>query len=331
MNQTAISNEPEMEKPGALTGNPPTQDTAPFFPLSDESGEATDNASSDDSGIEQNQLEETRIISMIATGTINPREPNMKVVKRCHVGAKRGRNEDSCLVFVSETGGHFTLLPFGLYIVADGMGGHANGHLASKTASRVAARHILNKIYMPLLQSEDISGQSPIQEVLVDAVQNANTAVFQADPESDSGTTLTIALVLGRRLYMAHVGDSRAYILVNGKLEMLTTDHSLKQRLQDVGQLSAEEATYYPYSNILLRALGQNEELEVDTYMRPLPENGKLLLCSDGLSGFIPHAQMQEILSQQSPLDKIADELFESAMEAGGYDNITAVIVEFTL
>jgi protein phosphatase len=98
-----------------------------------------------------------------------------------------------------------------------------------------------------------------------------------------------------------------------------------------VGQLTPEEATAYPYSNILLRALGQNEELEVDILTRPLPPDGKLLLCSDGLSGFVPHPLLQEIVTQEGPLEKIADELFESAMAAGGYDNITAIIVEFAL
>lgn len=272
----------------------------------------------------------TTPIIAIGTAGVGEREPSLRFAKRCHVGAKRGRNEDSCLAFASDVGGHFKMAPFGLYIVADGMGGHANGHIASKAASRTAAGHILNKIYLPMLQMEDMSLQSPIQEVLVDAVQLANKAVFQSDPDSDSGTTLTIALVLGRRLYVAHVGDSRAYMMTNSKLEVMTADHSLKQRLQDVGQLTAEEANVYPYSNILLRALGQSDELEVDILTRSLPAEGKLLLCSDGLSGFISAPLLQEIMTQSGPLEKIADELFESAMAAGGYDNITAVIVEFS-
>lgn len=255
--------------------------------------------------------------------------PIMRVATRCDLGAVRERNDDSCLVFASEAGGHFPMLPFGLYIVADGMGGHANGHIASKVASRVAARHVLNKIYIPLLQSES-APTHPIQEVIVDAVQAANTAVYQQDPDSDSGTTLTVALVLGRRLHVAHVGDTRLYLLADGEFKPITTDHSLVQRLQDVGQLTAEQATIYGYRHVLLRAIGQEEDVEIDTFMRLLPKKGKLLLCSDGLCGLVSDEEMQAILEQDISLEQMVDELYNAAMSAGGYDNITAVLVEFT-
>ncbi len=246
----------------------------------------------------------------------------------CSVGAVRQRNEDSCLVFSSGAGGHFALMPFGLYIVADGMGGHTNGHVASKTASRVAARYILEQIYLPLLHDDGGLNQTPIQEVLVNAVQAANTAVFQADLDSDSGTTLTIALVLGRRLHVAHVGDSRLYLLTDNELQPVTSDHSLVQRLQDVGQ-PADDVTFAQIRHVLLRAVGQVEDVEVDTYMRLLPRNGKLLLCTDGLCGPVSDADMQTILGEDTSLEQMVDELTDAAMEAGGYDNITAIVVDF--
>ena len=255
--------------------------------------------------------------------------PTMRVATRCGLGAVRERNDDSCLVFSSEAGGHFPMLPFGLYVVADGMGGHANGHIASKVASRVAARHILNKIYMPLLQGES-APTHPIQEVIVDAVQAANVAVYQQDPDSDSGTTLTVALVLGRRLHIAHVGDTRLYLMGDGEFKPITTDHSLVQRLQDVGQLTAEQATIYGYRHVLLRAIGQEEEVEIDTFMRLLPKKGKLLLCTDGLCGLVSDKEMQAILEQDISLKQMVDKLYDAAMSAGGYDNITAVLVDFT-
>ncbi len=258
-------------------------------------------------------------------------EQIMIVAKRCSVGAVRDRNEDACLIFSSETGGHFPLLPFGLYIVADGMGGHKNGHLASKTASRVAAKHIIDRVYMPLLQVEDGPNAAPIQEVMEKAVEAAHLALYDPTEESDSGTTLTIALVLGSRLYIAHVGDTRLYLWHNEKLEKVTTDHSLVQRLQDVGQLTAEEATYYQYRHVLLRAVGQGEELVVDTYTRRLPKKGKILLCTDGLSGLVPEYEIGMILKQDKPVDALAGELLDAAMEAGGYDNITAIVVDFQL
>lgn len=265
----------------------------------------------------------------IKTEPLKSKEPTLQVAKRCDLGAVRDRNEDSCLIFTADTGGYFPLLPFGLYIVADGMGGHKNGHIASKTASRVASHHIINQIYMPLLQSDGLPIQAPIQEVLVDAAHAAHMAVYSPDPEKDSGTTLTVALVLGRRLYVAHVGDTRIYLLSDDKLEMVTTDHSLVQRLQDVGQLTAEDATFHQYRHILLRALGQTEELEIDSYMRLLPKSGKLLLCTDGLTGMISDKTIHHLLSQNIPLQEIADQLYDAAMQGGGVDNITAVVVSF--
>lgn len=278
--------------------------------------------------------QQTAIIGKVAdstTAALIEEEPVMRVVKHCHVGAVRERNEDSCLVFVSEAGGHFALMPFGLYIVADGMGGHANGHVASKIATRVASQKIISKIYLPLLQDDGSSYQPPIQEVMSDAVKAANSTIYDLDPESDSGTTLTIALILGGRLYISHVGDSRLYLFSDEKLESVSTDHSLVQRLQDVGQLTAEEATYHQYRNVLLRAVGQTEEVEVDSYMRRLPRNGRLLLCSDGLAAMVSDSRIQEIMEQNDPLQQTADQLLDEALTAGGYDNITIVLVEFAL
>jgi serine/threonine protein phosphatase PrpC len=254
--------------------------------------------------------------------------PTVTAAYRCSVGAVRQRNEDSCLVFSSGTGGHFTLLPFGLYVVADGMGGHSDGHVASKTASRIAARYIVDKIYLPLLHDEGGLNQTPIQEVLVNAAQAANTAVYTADLESDSGTTLTTGLILGRRLHIAHVGDSRLYLLSEGKLEQVTSDHSLVQRLQDVGQ-PADDVTFAQIRHVLLRAIGQIEDVEVDTYMRLLPQKGKLLVCTDGLCGPVSDAKIEHIMAQDVSVEQIADELTTAAMDAGGYDNITAIVVEF--
>lgn len=261
------------------------------------------------------------------TDILTVREPTLRVAKRCDLGAIRNRNEDSCLIFESEAGGHFPIMPFGLYIVADGMGGHKNGHIASKVASRTVASHIIDKIYLPLIQNDGNPVQSPIQEVMIDAVQEAHRVIYTPDPDKDSGTTLTAALILGRRLYVAHVGDSRLYWHTGNKLEPITTDHSLVQRLQEVGQLSAEEASVYQYRHILLRAVGQGEEIEVDTYMRLLPKEGMLLLCSDGLA--LEQDTIEAIISQEIPLQERVDQLYEAAMEAGGYDNITAILVDF--
>lgn len=255
--------------------------------------------------------------------------PLISSAQRCDIGGVRPRNEDSCLIFVSAAGGHFQMQPFGLYVVADGMGGHTEGHLASKTASRVFTQYLLDKLYLPLLQDRAILIGSKILEVMEDAVHTAHAAVFQPEPDKNGGSTLTAALILGKELYLAHVGDSRAYLYCDGELRTLTNDHSLVRKLQDRGQLTADQAHRYQYRHILLRALGQEDALEVDTFALTLPMAGKLLLCSDGLSGFVPEAVLLEIIRQDHSPQQLVDTLYETAMTAGGYDNITAIVVDF--
>ena len=251
---------------------------------------------------------------------------------RSDVGAVRQRNEDSCLLYEFESGGSAPLSPFGLYVVADGMGGYDGGDRASKIASRTAAHYLLQSIYFPLLNGEPHPEQPSVEQIMRESVLLAHEAVHPPDSpdySGNGGTTLTIALALDRQLYVAHVGDSRAYCLVGEDLQMLTRDHSLFQRLQDTGRLTAEEAENFQYRNILLRALGQEEELDVDVYYYALPAYGKLLLCSDGLCGQISDTEILQIMNQTRSPDQIADQLIAAALSAGGLDNISAIVVEF--
>lgn len=259
------------------------------------------------------------------------RQPHIHAVQRCHVGAVRRRNEDSALFLINETGGHSPLLPFSLYLVADGMGGHFAGHEASRRASRLVAAHLLQEIYLPLLREKDSANQRPVQEIMLEAVRSANQDIHSPDPVKDTGTTVTAAIVLGRRLYLAHVGDSRAYLLSDQKLQLLTTDHSYVQRLQDAGQLTPEEAATHPQRNVLYRAVGQGGELEVDVSTLALPAEGQLLLCSDGLWGLVPEVDLIATLDDASlSLQDKADRLVEQALAHGGHDNITAIVVSFS-
>ena len=140
-------------------------------------------------------------------------------------------------MFAADSGGTFPISPFGLFVVADGMGGHKNGHIASNIASRITATHILDRIFKPIVTSyASTPNLPPIQEVLEEAVKAAHVGIYENQDDTDSGTTLTIALILGRRLYVAHVGDSRLYYKTEDKFEIVTKDHSLVQRLKDVGQ-----------------------------------------------------------------------------------------------
>lgn len=277
-------------------------------------------------------LQDTAITPPIKDPGKSPKTPALKAVQLCHIGNVRSRNEDSSYIFTMESGGQEPLIPFGLYIVADGMGGHHNGHQASKYVSRLVAEHVLDRIYVPLLKNSiEDNGKppEPVSEVILNAVQLANQHIHSPDPGKDSGTTLTAALVFGRRLYIAHVGDSRAYLLTNDEMKKVTTDHSYVQRLQDAGQLTEDEAAVHPQRNMLYRAVGQGGMLEVETFTRSLPKKGKLFLCSDGLWGLISDSSIRDVLQQDAPLGAKADTLVKLALEAGGYDNITVVLVEF--
>jgi serine/threonine protein phosphatase PrpC len=259
-------------------------------------------------------------------------EPLLKATHQCNVGRIRSRNEDSTFIFTAEGGGQEPLPPFGLYIVADGMGGHHAGHEASRNVSRLVARYVMERIYLPLINASIGSSsdhQEPINDVMLDAVQAANKRIHNDEPEKDSGTTLTAALIIGRRLYVAHVGDSRAYLLVDGELKQVTKDHSYIQRLQDTGQISEEEAAIHPQRNVLYRAVGQGDELEIDAFTQTLPQRGQLIICSDGLWGLVPNDRILEVLEQELSLEDKSSRLVDIALAAGGHDNVSVVLAEF--
>ncbi len=261
-------------------------------------------------------------------GASAQRQPLFQVAQRCHVGAVRHRNEDSSFVFQSDSGGQIPMQPFGLYIVADGMGGHFAGHEASRLSSRLVAHQVLQSLFAPML-SVDNQNFEPVHEVMSRAVQEANRQIYNPDPEKDMGTTLTAALILGKRLYLAHVGDSRAYLYRDGELKTLTVDHTYVRRLQDAGQLTEDEAAEHDQRHILYKAVGQGGELEVDLFTQSLPANGMLLICSDGLWGMIPHEKLISTLEEPLSLDKKIESLINQSLENGGDDNITGILVKF--
>jgi serine/threonine protein phosphatase PrpC len=244
-----------------------------------------------------------------------------------HVGRVRRRNEDSALVITTASLGDAALPPYGLFIVADGMGGHSEGQQASQMAARIVAREVMEKIFPPFLSIGGAEPSQPVQAILESSLQAANWEVQSSNPES--GTTLTAALVLGERLYVAHVGDSRAYLIRDGHspLELLTLDHSFVQRLQDTGQITAEEAAIHPQRNILYRAVGQGDRLEVDTFSRPFPRASWLVLCSDGLWGVVGEAAMRAAVTLAATPQQACDELIEAALSGGGPDNISVIVV----
>ena len=252
--------------------------------------------------------------------------PGLHVGKLSDIGQLRERNEDSFYTVQSLLQYNYGQEPFGLFIVADGMGGHQKGEIASSLAARTAAEHILKDIYLPyLVNNNQGTATRPINEVLIAAVESANMAVQEAAPEG--GTTLTIALVMGNSAYIAHVGDSRAYWFNQGNLKQVTKDHSLVQRLVELGQETAEGALTHPQRNVLYRAIGQGGAMEVDIYVQHLPPGSSLLLCSDGLWGPVKNDALREIINTSATPQEACERLIAMANKNGGEDNITAIIV----
>jgi protein phosphatase len=176
-----------------------------------------------------------------------------------------------------------------------------------------------------LLDTEQPADRQPIHEVLRQAVILANRRIHQANP--DGRTTLTCAFVLGTNVFIAHAGDSRAYLISRDAIRRLTTDHSLVNRLIELGQITPEEAATHPQRNVLYRALGRAEDLEVDTYLQSLSTDSSLLLCSDGLWGAVSEEAILAIVRAVPSPQSACRRLIALANDRGGEDNITAIMV----
>ncbi|MFQ5612978.1 MAG: Stp1/IreP family PP2C-type Ser/Thr phosphatase [Anaerolineae bacterium] len=257
-----------------------------------------------------------------------PLSPGLHIGITSDIGQnpERDRNEDS-LCAVNSTLFHEDIVePFGIFVVADGMGGHQQGEVASVLATRTVTDQILREIYLPYLTQDSQSASNrPINEVLTSAVETANTVVHENTP--DAGTTLTVAVVLGNNAYIAHVGDSRAYIYHQGKLKQITQDHSYVARLVELGQATPEEALTHRYRNVLYRALGQAGNLEVETQLQSLPPGSYLLLCSDGLWNMISDDEIARIIATSSSPNEACQQLVDQANANGGDDNITVIVI----
>jgi len=243
------------------------------------------------------------------------------------VGKLRELNEDSLLTITTTLAGNSGSLPFGLYIVADGMGGHQYGEVASNAAVRVVAGYVMRKFQPYLFSLKPAPPDESLQEIMQTAVREAQKTIQSEAPSS--GTTLTAALVLGQQVTVAHVGDSRAYHLyADGRAEVITRDHSLVKRLEELGHISPDEAENYPHRNVLYRALGQGEILEADVFTVTFPQAGYLMLCSDGLWGVVADQDMFRIIKEAPSLERACQNLVEAANSAGGPDNISVIIAQ---
>lgn len=251
--------------------------------------------------------------------------PHSRIGWATDVGVVRNNNEDSVLVVTAIQEGQHTSPDFEFFVVADGMGGHHSGEVASSMAARTVTEYVTRHFYLPNLTApEHGTDEQPLNEILVQAVRVANQMVLEHVP--GAGTTLTCALLIGKKAYIAHVGDSRAYTLQNGTSEQITQDHSLVDRLVELGQLTRDEAEEHPQKNVLYRAIGQSGVLEVDTAICSIPDGARLLVCTDGLWGMISDGDIAQIAADYSVPQIACDQLVLAANRAGGRDNITAVI-----
>lgn len=226
---------------------------------------------------------------------------------RTDIGCVRDHNEDSLIVAPP------------LFAVADGMGGHAAGEVASEIAVNTLAAHAPDHIDA---------------EALGNAVIRANQEVIAAARDGRGrdgmGTTMTVAMIEGERLIIAQVGDSRAYLLHRGNLQQLTRDHSLVSDMVEAGQLTEEEARVHPQRSVITRALGSDPDMLADLYEINVESGDRLLICSDGLSTMLVDTEIEERMRTVPDPQRCANTLVSDALKAGGHDNVTVIVADVT-
>jgi PPM family protein phosphatase len=256
-----------------------------------------------------------------------PDSIDLRVGRRTDVGVVRQLNEDSLCVMELVWNNKSMNLPIGLYIVADGMGGHEGGEIASGMTIKEMAQRATQELFSAI--TTNASGLD-YGSWLKQAVEAANTAVYNRSKQSrnDMGTTVVAALVVGDEAYIAHVGDSRAYYIDQATIEPITTDHSLVERLVATNQISREEARYHPQSNVIYRTIGDKSSVEVDLSEQAIAAGDYLLLCSDGLTGMVEDTRIHQIVVEAPSPQAACDALVDAANAAGGEDNVTVILVK---
>lgn len=260
-----------------------------------------------------------------ALGNLKPINLNVKTGHATDVGVVRDHNEDNVLALEKGSLSGKIPLTYGLYIVADGMGGHAAGEDASDLAINAAMNALLEAVRN--LQQAD---GSQMQAIVKQACLAANQAVYneRTQRNSDMGTTIVAALRIGDRVAVGNIGDSRAYLINAQAIRPITIDHSLVQRLIDTGQISPAEARSHPQRNLIYKVVGDRPTVEPDAFDVRIQPGDRLLLCSDGLWEMVEDPGIwQAVLSQQDP-QFACDQLIRLANQAGGEDNITVIIVQ---
>ena len=234
------------------------------------------------------------------------------------VGKVRDINQDAYFYLEDE------ILP--IFIVADGMGGHKAGEVASNTAiSKIVNHYNLNKEKM-------INEGMQIPQFINEAVAIANEELIKESEIDDElkgmGTTITMCLTLDREAYIGHVGDSRAYILRDGELIQITQDHSLVGELLRTGSITKEEAMNHPKKNIIMRALGTKKDIKTDVFTKSLESEDKIVLCTDGLTNMVTDEEMLDVINSEEDVKSSCSKLVNISNKYGGIDNTTIMLIE---
>jgi protein phosphatase len=216
---------------------------------------------------------------------------------------------------------------FGIFLVADGMGGHQSGEIASNLAAQGVSQYLIDLIFKRYVYNQQSFSDKVLKDYLEEAVDEAQNLIQRNVP--GGGTTLTLVMELGDRFFSAHIGDSRLYIINrHGDMSLLTKDHTLVKRLVDLGEITEQEALQHPERNVLYRALGQMDPVHADIGQFSIQKGDRLLICSDGLWGVVDEQQISDMASDSHDLDQLACDLVDAANEEGGPDNISVVLVE---
>lgn len=235
---------------------------------------------------------------------------------KCNKGIVREKNEDACFVLPSQD----------VYIVADGVGGNNSGEVASRTAvSEIAS----------FVNDEDLRSCKSPEEIFsffAEAVETANEKIYEmsVSEENNRGmaTTVVLAYIYMGAVYIVNLGDSRAYLFRNGKLNQITKDHTYVNELIDKGLITEEEAETHEQKNVITKALGADSVVAPDFYRAEIARDDIILLCSDGLYGEVSSERIQELLGQEGNMNDICGRLVDEALDSGGRDNITVICLK---
>ncbi len=268
-------------------------------------------------------------LTQALTAPLTAVQVDFRVGRATHVGSVRTLNEDSILAIDSASFQQGQVRPLGVYAVADGMGGHSAGEVASGTVINALAQKAFSDLFAPGTQGQE----KDCMQWLKEAIEFANRSVYELRKSmgTDMGSTLVLAVVEGQNIYVGHAGDSRAYQINTAGIDRLTADHSLVERLVATGQITREQVRSHPQRNVIYRTMGDKSNIEVDRSTHHFPPGEYLLLCSDGLWEMVDESLARKIILESNSPQEACDRLIVAANQAGGEDNISVIIVEIVL